>query len=386
MSQKMPILPVEAYTSYDWYRKEQELIFGNTWQFAGFIEDISAPGDYLTVQCGLQNIVIVKGRDQRLRAFHNLCRHRGTQLLRATGKQQKVITCPYHDWTYDLTGKLIGVPEKEKEFSDLDLDCVGLHKASVDVWRGMLWVHPSPEAEPINRWFKDCWEHLGPHDPTRLVEYPDTRYEKVIEANWKIVVENYIDVYHLAHLHSNTLHMYDHKNAEFGFVGDHYMFWEPLAPKYKDNLDKLIPYKRIEEVTDDVLGAFVPWLFPSVGLSENESAWSIFNVVPIAPDRTKVIVRSKLEPMTDREYKKHSSTSMYHWEKIMGSELKYDKNDPDDPMSSGDFMEEDIFACEQQQRSLSNPLFEVSHTAEFGERPIREFQKVIARWMQISQP
>ena len=110
----MPILPVEAYTSQEWYDKEQELIFGNTWQFAGLVEDIQDAGDYITVQCGHQNIVIVKGSDQRLRAFHNLCRHRGTQLLRAVGKKQKAMTCPYHDWTYDLTGQLISVPEKRK--------------------------------------------------------------------------------------------------------------------------------------------------------------------------------------------------------------------------------------------------------------------------------
>lgn len=85
----MPILPVEAYISQEWFDKEQKIIFGNSWQFAGLVEDVQDPGDYVAVQCGHQNIVIVKGRDQRLRAFHNLCRHRGTQLLRAVGKKQK---------------------------------------------------------------------------------------------------------------------------------------------------------------------------------------------------------------------------------------------------------------------------------------------------------
>ena len=97
------------------------------------------------------------------------------------------------------------------------MDKICLHKASVDIWRGMLWVHPKPDAESIIKWFEGCWEHLGPHNPNRLIEYPDTKYEKIINANWKIVAENYMDVYHLSHLHSNTLQMYDHAKAEFGF-------------------------------------------------------------------------------------------------------------------------------------------------------------------------
>lgn len=68
-------LPKEAYTSTEWYAKEMKHIFSKTWQFAGLIEDVSEPGDYISVQAGLNNIFIIKGRDGRLRAFHNMCRH-----------------------------------------------------------------------------------------------------------------------------------------------------------------------------------------------------------------------------------------------------------------------------------------------------------------------
>lgn len=384
-NKKMPILPVEAYTSQEWFEEEQKLIFGNSWQFAGLVEDIKDPGDYIAVQCGHQNIVIVKGRDQRLRAFHNLCRHRGTQLLRAVGKKQKALTCPYHDWTYDLNGQLISVPEKDKEFPDLELDKICLHKASVDIWRGMLWVHPRPDAEPITTWFEGCWEYLGPHDPNRLIEYPDTRYEKTINANWKIVAENYIDVYHLSHLHSNTLQMYDHANAKYKFVGDHYMFWEPLMPEYLNNLDKLLPFKRIKEMTDEYIGTFVPWLFPNLGLAENEGSWSTFYVIPLAPNKTKVIVRTKLEETSSWEYYSKGLKSYSSWHGIMGNETKYggepDENS-EDPMKWNDFMEEDVYVCEQQQKSLSNPLFNVTATAKYGESTVRDFQGIVEKWMK----
>ena len=109
-------LPVKAYTSQEWFDREQEIIFSKTWAYAGFVEDLTEPGQYISVQAGLNNIFIVMGRDRRLRAFHNICRHRGTQLIRAVGKTQKALTCPYHDWTYDLEGNLISVPEEDAEF------------------------------------------------------------------------------------------------------------------------------------------------------------------------------------------------------------------------------------------------------------------------------
>ena len=380
-SRKMPVLPVEAYTSQEWFDLEQAHIFGNTWQFAGFPEDVSEPGDYITVQCGPYNIMVVKGRDQRLRAFHNLCRHRGTQLLRAVGKKQKAITCPYHDWTYNLKGELISVPEKESQFPDLDMSTLCLHKAAVETWRGMVLVHPKPDLQPLLHWLEGVPEQLGPHKPEELVEYDDTISEHVIRANWKIVAENYIDGYHLAHLHSETLNMYDHARQQSGFAGPHYLFWEPLSKFYAENLEKMIPYKRIKGMTDDHLGAYVPLLFPNLGLNESESIWSIFHIIPVSPDETKVVIRTRIEPMTDWEYTKYSTRSWSAWSKHAGK-TKYEKGSKDDPMMSGDFMAEDIYACEQQQKSLKSPLFSVGASARELEESIRTFQSIVLSYIE----
>lgn len=374
------ILPKSAYTSQEWFEKEQQHIFENSWQYAGLIEDINDPGDSLITQCGSQSILIIKNGEGQLMAFHNIYRHRGTQLLRTAGKRQKLITCPYHDWTYNLEGRLIGVPDGKREFPSLDLNTICLHKASVGIWRGIIWVHPKP-GKNIEEWFNGTDQYLGPHIPSRLIEYPDSSYEKVVNANWKIIVENYIDIYHLSHLHSNTLNMYDHRKGEFCFVENHYMFWEPLERKYRENLGDLMPFKRIQEMTDSHLGAFVPWFFPSLGLAETESSWSTFHIEPLSPDRTKIKVRTKLEEMTSMEYYYQNRKSKKNWPKIMGGSAKYDSTDQEDVFSLMDFMEEDIFACEQQQKSLKNPLYDVQYFAKHGEEPIRGFQSLIKQWM-----
>lgn len=383
----MHALPVEAYTSQDWFDLEQKHIFSTTWQYAGLVEDVINSGDFISVQAGLNNIFIVKGRDNRLRAFHNMCRHRGTQLLRAVGKNQKAITCPYHDWTYDLEGKLVSVPKKEEEFPNLGdkplHECdLNLHEASVDIFKGMLFVHPEKNAPNIMEFFGGIEPYLGPHIPEKLVEYKEGLYTKEINANWKIVIENNIDHYHLAHLHEGTLNMYDHAKAEFGWEGPHYWFYEPLVKEYMDDLENAVQMPLIDHVPTDKIGAYVPWFFPNIGLAESEASWSTFHVTPLAPDRTLVTFRTKTANVSNWEYTKQSmkSSASSVWSKF-GNKGKYEGDPATDPMASGDFMAEDIYACEQQQKSLQSPMFSIGARAERGEYSILRFQEEVKKWM-----
>ena len=182
----MPVLPVAAYKSQARYDLEQARIFSRTWACAGFVEEITEPGHYLAVQAGLNGISIVMGEDRKLRAFHNICRHRGAQLLRTAGKTRKVIVCPYHDWTYDLEGKPHVIPDRRRAFAGVDLDDLDLKPAAFARWRGMLCVHPSAAAAPVADWFGAIEPHLGPHRVNRLPKDPDARSERLIAANWKI--------------------------------------------------------------------------------------------------------------------------------------------------------------------------------------------------------
>lgn len=372
------LLPVDAYTSREWFDHEQERIFSRTWRYAGFAEDIREPGQFLTVQAGLNNLLIIMGPDRQLRAFHNLCRHRGTQLLRAAGKDQKVITCPYHDWTYDLDGALISVPEEEA-FEGLDKSCLGLKPASVACWRSMIFVHPDPPetAGSIVEWFGDIEAKLGPHQPEDLVEATDARAEYEIAANWKIVVENYIDVYHLAHLHSGTLAMYDHAKAEYGFVGPHYAFREPLAADYAADLERNTPYPLVVPI--DQAAAYVPMLFPGIGLGESESAWNTFIITPLAPDRTRVETRTRVKNTSAWDFMKQSWRSYSYWNRRVRP--KFEGDSKTDPMASGDFSAEDIHACEQLQKSLQSPYFEVG-PASRGEGPVLAHQQVVLDFLE----
>ena len=373
INKALPVLPVEAYTSQEWFEKEQKYIFSQTWQFAGLVEDLNEPGDYLTVQAGLNNILVVYSEDNKLKAFHNVCRHRGTQLLRAVGKGKKFITCPYHDWTYTLDGVLSAVPERKTQFPNLDMSQLCLHKASVGVWRGMIFVHPDAEAESLSHWFGGLEPYLGPHQPEKLMEYKEGRLRHEIQANWKIVVENYIDGYHLSHLHSETLFMYEHQKQKTGFVGNHFYFYEPLAKDYAADIKNNSPYPLIDGIPPEKMGAYVPMLFPNLGLSETESTWSIFHITPVAPDKCIVEIRSKIMPVSNWEFQAQEWKSWNYFKSRQGD--KYKTGDKNDPMASGDFMTEDIYVCEQQQKSLKSPYFSVGAIAKDLEKSVYQYQR-----------
>jgi Rieske 2Fe-2S family protein len=189
-----------------------------------------------------------------------------------------------------------------------------------------------------------------------------------------------MDGYHLAHLHSGTLAMYDHSKIECGNVGPHFVFWEPLAPHYMENIEQNTPYPLIDPSPKEKLGAYVPMLFPGIGLSELESTWSTFHIQPVAPDETIVDIRSKVAAQSTSAFEKQARRSASFWRNQIAP--KYDGDPKTDPLATADFMEEDVFVCEQQQKSLKSPYFEHGRSSEIGEAPVREHQQIVLDYVE----
>lgn len=382
--QQQGLLPILAYTSQAWFQWEMEALWGKNWHFAGMVSDLGTPGDYMTVQVGVYPIFVVRGHDHRLRAFHNICRHRGTQLLRAKGKSEKNIVCPYHNWTYSLNGALKHIPERHTQFAgqQIDMEALCLFKASVQTWREMIFVHPDPNPEPFMAYLGDVPKHVGPHQVDKLVESEDTFYTKDVKCNWKILVENAIDGYHLDHLHPNTLNMYNHKKQDNRYAGKHWVFREPLADWYKKDMHNLAPYGLIDHIPEEKLAAYLYHLFPSVLITETEGSWSTLQFIPQAPDRTVIEIRTRTMPLTTSQYTSQSIKSWMAWGRRLSNAPPNDGSDDNmahenDPLYSGDFMEEDIFACEQQQKAMSSPLYSTGPVARDEESIFRFHEAVL---------
>ena len=158
------------------------------------------------------------------------------------------------------------------------------------------------------------------------------------------------------------------------------MFWEPPVAEFLEDQDSKLTAPRV--IPKDMNGAWVPMLFPGIGLAASEDGWNIFIVEPLGPELTRVHNRGRVSNSSEWEFTKQSMKSSSFWA-TFGIAGKYEANDAmgeDDPMVADDFTGEDIYACEQQQKSLHSRYFEAGPAAN-GESPIIAHQKVVLQWL-----
>ncbi len=200
-------LPNAAYWSREWLALEEERLFRRSWVFAGATAEIPKPGDVKPITIGGAPLIILRDRDDNIRGFHNVCRHRGAQLVTARCNRSS-ITCPYHAWSYRLDGKLrarphFHGPDQGDRFEEGGGDKLDLMPVRVATWNGCIFVNVSGECEPIEEWLAPLNRRLAGYD------LASTRWAGKIDfdvrANWKLVCENYMEGYHVFAVHRRLL-------------------------------------------------------------------------------------------------------------------------------------------------------------------------------------
>lgn len=196
-------VPAGPYYRNDYFELEREAIFKRSWLQIGHICELPDPGTFIVrpLETARASILITRGRDDVIRAFHNVCTHRGTQLVPETGGKRSAFTCRYHAWTFGFDGALRGAPDFER-FHVEAKDC-GLIKVAIDQCAGLLFVNLHPEPKQSLRAF------LGPlaaELETLLVAKATTFTEYVyeIDANWKLTYDNFQENYHLRFIHPRS--------------------------------------------------------------------------------------------------------------------------------------------------------------------------------------
>jgi choline monooxygenase len=195
------ILPAHAYTDQQWFDDEQRAIFADDWVWAGFEHWVPAVGDVHPTEVAGQPVVIVHGPDG-IGVFHNVCRHRGYLLCDEAGPHTR-LRCPYHGWSYALDGALLATPfwdGSNQGRPDADTRAL-LHLTPVPfaVWAGMVFVDLGRHGRSFADAIAPLASRWSDFDLTRLVHAQTRHYE--IHANWKLVVENFLDFYHLPFIH-----------------------------------------------------------------------------------------------------------------------------------------------------------------------------------------
>lgn len=206
----LPTLAGRYYTSAEVFASEQERIFENTWFCAVRSSDLALPGKFKKVQVGRESVLLIRGRDGLLRAFLNVCRHRGAQLcVESEGEVKRTLRCPYHSWTYALDGKLMAAPNigtlTDDEGAPIDRYRYGLVPVALTEWLGYAWVCLSDTPPPFEDVLAETTKTLGDSDAINRygIGGLDVGHRVVydVAANWKLIVENFMECYHCSSIH-----------------------------------------------------------------------------------------------------------------------------------------------------------------------------------------
>lgn len=204
-----PTLSGHEYTSLEVYDEERERIWWGDWVTIGRAEEVAAPGDFVVKDLAGESIFVVRNQDSELHGFYNVCAHRGTRFLDddTRGNARKAFRCPYHAWTYDLNGRLIGTPNV-KEDEHFDRSSHPLHPITVQEYAGFLFANLSREPRPLMEALTDGAETITAFERFKMEELRvGVRIVYEVEANWKILVENYNECLHCPSIHPELVHI-----------------------------------------------------------------------------------------------------------------------------------------------------------------------------------
>jgi len=272
-----PSLPWTWYSDPEALRREGQRIFARTWQYVGHSGQVREPGSFLASSAGQIPVVVTRARDGVLRAFLNVCRHRGHVIADGEGRRE-TLQCPYHAWTYGLDGALRAAPRSDRE-PGFDFDGLALHELAVDTWGPFVFVNPDPDTAPLADALGDI--------PARLAEILDVdalefrfRTQFELDANWKIACENFLECYHCAVAHPGFTAAVDVSPDSYRLEASG-LTSSQLGPLRTNGSDSFL-------AGGDIPHSQFHFLWPNFGINvfPGRPNLSCGPILPIAPERT----------------------------------------------------------------------------------------------------
>jgi len=321
LSSKTP--PGTFYTDDRIFQRELEEFYGTSWLNVGRESQVSQPGDFFTREIGGESVLVVRGTDGTPRAFYNVCRHRGTRLVEdPEGAKLRTIVCPYHGWTYSSEGRLVGAPHTDS-LVDFDKDASGLYGIRLETWGGFVWVNLDPEATSLR-------DHLSPFF-AKFDRFPlgklrlASRKTYEVEANWKILVENYQECYHCAPVHpdlnritpyfSGEVHDYFIDGASRApFSGGWMEFAKDYASMTWSGYTSRPPLEGMTE--EDRRRVYYYAVFPNLFFSLHPDFLMIHRTWPVTPTHSRVECEFFFDPATMERAGFDASDAVELWDLI----------------------------------------------------------------------
>lgn len=278
--EKSWMLPKHYYIDPEVYEREKEAIFAKVWNYACHKSQILEPGSYATCMVADQNIAVLRGQDGALRAFYNVCSHRAHELLTGCGKA-KLITCPYHAWTYHMDGRL-RTAVGQKRVEGFEAEEFGLKPVKVEEYADFIFVNLDPHARPLRELAGNLEAEMRKYCPDLSKLKFARRLTFELKANWKNVADNFLECYHCSTAHPAFVDLVDIQNYRtktYGIYSSH------MSPPGRSNNAAYC----FTPGQDSVFAAW--WLWPNL----------TFNVFP-GPGNISVLHMMPTGPETVREH------------------------------------------------------------------------------------
>ncbi len=343
-------IPAPWYTDARIAQLEDRHVFGANWQAIGRLDQVANPGDYFTTELAGEPILAVRGADSQLRAFYNVCRHHAAAVAtmpeHAPCGHAQSFRCPYHGWNYGLDGSLKGMPEFAGVCNFERADN-GLVPIAVDTWEDFVFVNLAPKPDPLRDYLHDLVAQVSPLGLTTLRFH--SRKEYTLNCNWKVYVDNYLDGgYHVPHLHKglNSVLDYSHYTIENG--RHHCLQSSPMVASLED-----------AQVSETRHGdrAWYFWLYPNFMLNIYEGVMDTNLVLPLGPNRCKVIFDFYFADVSP-ERDAYNSASV---------------------ATSDTVQDEDVAICESVQRGLASRAYGAGRLSVRREAGEHLFHRLLAR-------
>ena len=305
-------LPQKYFISPDVFAEEQESIFSKEWLLVGHQSQIPKPGDYIVRQVIGESLIVIRDKDEEIRAFYNVCRHRGTRLIEhrageAVCGHTSAIQCPYHAWTYGLDGRLIGAPHMD-EVPGFDKADYPLHPVNLGVWEGFIFINlndgearlrseatarqRSGDFISLERWFAPLNGKFANWNMSILRTAKRIEYD--VRANWKLMFENYSECYHCPGVHPmlSKVSPYDSAEndlAEGPFLGG-FMKINPGKSLTMSGNACALPIEHDQEHDkESTQRVFYYSIFPNMLLSMHPEYVMVHQLWPQSPERTLIV-------------------------------------------------------------------------------------------------
>ena len=263
-------LPARYYFGEAMLEREHEAVFARSWQLVAHREQLVEPGDHVVEMIGKVPILVVRGKDGVLRAFPNVCRHRAGPLALCNGKGANALHCKYHGWTYSLEGQLRSAPEmqgaKDFEVADIRLPPLRVHE-----WQGLVFVALDASVAPFEEVYAGIVERIAPIDLSAMRYLRRETYD--IACNWKVYVDNFLEGYHLPHVHPGLCKVLDYRAYDTELFP-----WQILQTS---------PLRDSGEIYGEG-EAFYYQIYPNIMLNIMPGRLQTNRVLPLGPGRCRV--------------------------------------------------------------------------------------------------